>query len=118
MPIPEEDPKPENKPLFPHEAALLEIRRRRSFFFPALLWMAGVGGIAVLGGYFFIVLNLTLETAERVRQSIGFDVPAAGPDWYLLSIISIVASVPVWIIAVLALWYRRIWQRQLRKVWT
>ena len=80
--------------------------------------MAGVGGIAVLGGYFFIVLNLTLETAERVRQSIGFDVPAAGPDWYLLSIISIVASVPVGFIAVLGLWYRRIWQRQLRKVWT
>jgi hypothetical protein len=79
--------------------------------------MAGVGGIAVLGGYFFIVLNLTLETAERVRQSIGFDVPAAGPDWYLLSIISIAASVPVGFIAVLGLWYWRIWQRQLRKVW-
>ncbi|MQF48945.1 hypothetical protein FIM08_03495 [SAR202 cluster bacterium AC-647-N09_OGT_505m] len=113
----EEDPKPENRPLPPHKAALLEIQRRGSYFIPALLWMAAVGGIAVLGGYFFIVLNVTLDTAERVRQSIGFDVPAAGPDWYILSIISIVASVPVGFIAVLGLWYWRIWQRRLRKVW-
>ncbi|HSU31977.1 MAG TPA: hypothetical protein VLJ11_12165 [Bryobacteraceae bacterium] len=82
-----------------------------------MLWAAAAGFLIVLSGYVLIVYHFELALAERVRFSLGFRVPAAGPDWFLLAALALGPAICVVGLALLWRWYRRIWFRRLRRTW-
>jgi hypothetical protein len=71
----------------------------------------------VLSGYALIVYHFELALAERVRFSLGFRVPAAGPDWFILAALALGPAICIVVFVLLWRWYRRIWFRRLRRTW-
>jgi hypothetical protein len=78
---------------------------------------AALGGAMALGGLLVIAASSTLDAAERFRQILGFRIPETGPDWYMLAVFILMASVPALLAIRLLFWYRGIWQRRLKQVW-
>ena len=59
-----------------------------------MLALGVVGGLSVLFGYGVIVLNYTLEVANRIRGSLGFSVSQGQVDWVLVAVAVAFVALP------------------------
>jgi hypothetical protein len=100
------------------EAALAAVRRRGAFLTTTLIWVIVIGVAIASAGYFIIIANAALDAGESVRRGLGFEAPLTGPDWYVLTILVLLAAAPILGIASIGTWYRRIWRRRLQQIWT
>jgi len=99
------------------DPALEGLRRRGQFLISGLLWAAAAGLLVVLSGYALILYNYAIALAERARQSLGFAAPRHGPDWFMVAALASGPILGVFCIAVLGVWYRRLWFRKLQITW-
>jgi hypothetical protein len=101
----------------PDSPALEGLRRRGQFLISGLLWAAAAGLFVVISGYALILYHYAIALAERFRLSLGFAAPLHGPDWFMIAAL---ASGPVFLafcVALLGVWYKRVWLRKLRNTW-
>jgi hypothetical protein len=101
----------------PESPALEGLRRRGQVLIACLLWAAAAGMFVVLSGYALIVYHYALSLAERVRVSLGIPAPAHGPDWFMIAVLASGPLLLVLLLALFAIWYRRLWLRKLRGAW-
>lgn len=99
------------------DATLAAVRRRGAFLATALLLAAAAGGLIVTAGYVALGANAAMDFAERARGTLGLEVPAEGPDWYLIAVIAALVIVPLLFLLWLLRWYRGIWNRRTAAVW-
>jgi hypothetical protein len=102
----------------PDSVALEGLRRRGQFLISGLLWASVAGLVVVASGWALFVYHYAVALAERARASFGISAPAHGPDWFLLSVLASGPLVAMVAAFWFAGWYRRIWLRRIRTVWT
>lgn len=93
------------------------LRRRGQFLVAAVLWAATAGFVVMAAGYALVLYHYGLSLAERLRLSLGFHAPAAGPDWYLLVVLALPPIAALGVVALAWSWYRKIWRRRLVETW-
>jgi hypothetical protein len=101
----------------PESPALEGLRRRGQFLISGLLWAAVAGLFVVLSGYALILYHYAIGLAERVRLSLGFAAPRQGPDWFMVVALVSGPIICVFCIALLGIWYKRLWLRKLQTTW-
>ncbi|HEY1216550.1 MAG TPA: hypothetical protein VGE93_23235, partial [Bryobacteraceae bacterium] len=67
--------------------------------------------------YTLVLYHFEMALAERVRLSLGFRVPTAGPDRFTLAALALGPAICIVGLVLLWRWYRRIWFRRLRRTW-
>lgn len=97
--------------------ALEGLRHRGQFLISGLLWAAVLGLLIVISGYALILYHYGIAMAERVRSSFGLVPRVHGPDWFMLMALASGPAVCMSCVAVLWMWYRRVWLRRLRSIW-
>jgi hypothetical protein len=98
-------------------SALEGLRRRGFFLISGLLWAAAAGLLIVISGYALILYHYAIDMAGRVRSSFGLVPPPHGPDWFMLVALASGPAVGVLCVAVLWIWYQRVWSRKVRSMW-
>jgi hypothetical protein len=97
--------------------ALEGLRRRGFFLISGLLWAAAAGLLIVISGYALILYHYAIALAERVRLSLGLAPPPHGPDWLMLLVLASGPAVCSASVALLWIWYQRVWFRKVRVMW-
>ena len=99
------------------ESTLAAVRRRSQGYLGYLFWVLlvlcvlwGANALAALGERWIAML-------EGVRHAAGFAPPAAGPDYWILGGMAVLAVIAAAVLALAYAAYRRAWSRRLQSVW-
>lgn len=116
-PHPDLKSKPEVRGTTADSPALAGLRQRGQFLISVLLWACAAAMFIVLSGYALVLYHYQISVADRVRSSLGLAAPPHGPDWFMLATLSSGPVVCIFLIALLGIWYKRVWFRRLGAVW-